>query len=502
MGRRLFSRFACCASVVIIMGNLADTAMGAKINREELRDRIYGCWLGKSIGGSLGAPFEGRREVLDVKGYTHKPGEPLPNDDLDLQLVWLKALQERGPKGITGAVLGEYWLDFIPPFWNEYGICKSNMRAGLLPPISGMYRNHWKDSNGAWIRTEIWACLAPGYPDLAVRYSYEDACVDHGGGEGTIAALFTAAIESAAFVVSDRDELLKIGLAHIPAESRVARSVKIAIDAHAKGFPWQKARELVVEDSKDLGWFQAPANVAFYVIGWLYGEGDFGKSLLIAVNCGDDTDCTGATLGSILGIIGGRKGIPEEWIKPIGERIVTVAINRGNMRVPATVEELTDQVMRMVPQSLGAFDVPVEITDAPTDITDTATLRLKNDATAREIWGRPPFSVSMDCVHSTVILDYGKEPDLKPGEPFKVKVLIRNQMPDQRHFEARWNLPKGWKVSPANVTHLAVNNNTAEQTFEITAEKLDGGTHRGTLQVLAEGRPTVGLIPVIFFAGQ
>jgi len=40
------------------------------LNRDELRNKIYGCWLGKNIGGSLGGPYEGRREILDVKGYS------------------------------------------------------------------------------------------------------------------------------------------------------------------------------------------------------------------------------------------------------------------------------------------------------------------------------------------------------------------------------------------------------------------------------------------------
>lgn len=53
---------------------------------------------------------------------------------------------------------------------------------------------------------------------------------------------------------------------------------------------------MLVKDSEDLGWFQAPANVGFVTLGLLYGEGDFKRSLILAVDCGDDTDCTGATL--------------------------------------------------------------------------------------------------------------------------------------------------------------------------------------------------------------
>ena len=38
------------------------------------------------------------------------------------------------------------------------------MRAGFLPPVSGQFRNKWRDSNSAWTRSEIWACVAPGCP--------------------------------------------------------------------------------------------------------------------------------------------------------------------------------------------------------------------------------------------------------------------------------------------------------------------------------------------------
>lgn len=53
----------------------------------------------------------------------------------------------------------------------------------------------------------------------------------------------------------------------------------------------------------DLGWFQAPGNVVFVVIGMLYGEGDFKKSMIIVTNCGDDTDCSADTIGFLFWII-------------------------------------------------------------------------------------------------------------------------------------------------------------------------------------------------------
>ena len=68
-----------------------------KLNFKEYKDSVYACWVGKNIGGTMGTPYEGRREVLDIKGFATAPGEPLPNDDLDLQLIWLHAMESTGP---------------------------------------------------------------------------------------------------------------------------------------------------------------------------------------------------------------------------------------------------------------------------------------------------------------------------------------------------------------------------------------------------------------------
>ena len=160
--------------------------MGIRFNRETLRDKIYACWLGKNIGGTMGTPFEGKREINDIQGFNSPEGAALPNDDLDLQLVWLMAMNDLGPDAINSKVLGEYWMQYIGPSWNEYGVCKANMREGFVPPMSGSVNNdRWMHSNGAWIRTEIWACTHPGCVEKAIRLAFEDASVDHGFGEGS-----------------------------------------------------------------------------------------------------------------------------------------------------------------------------------------------------------------------------------------------------------------------------------------------------------------------------
>ena len=103
----------------------------------------------------------------------------------------------------------------------------SNMRKGLIPPLSGWVGSEPR-SNGAWIRSEIWACLAPGHPEIAVRYAYEDAIVDHSE-EGVYAEVFCAAVQSAAFVESDKLKLIEIGLSWVPAKSALARGIQNVI---------------------------------------------------------------------------------------------------------------------------------------------------------------------------------------------------------------------------------------------------------------------------------
>lgn len=235
MGRKMLtlSLFLQAANVAAVWGQAAPPAK-ITLNEAEFRDKVYACWLGKSIGGTLGAPLEGQREMHALTFFDPVPTEPSANDDLDLQLLWLKAMEEQGPR-LNARILGEYWLSFVSVDWNEYGIGKANLRQGFLSPLSGHFRNRWCDSNGAWIRSEIWACLAPGCPALAARYAYEDACVDHGGGEGTYAEIFTAALESAAFIEPDRDRLLQIAQSYIPPDCALARSLQAARKAWQQG---------------------------------------------------------------------------------------------------------------------------------------------------------------------------------------------------------------------------------------------------------------------------
>ena len=212
-----------------------------KLDFNTYRSKVRGCYLGKTIGGTLGAPFECYRGVYDVDGFMQDVSEPVPNDDVDLQLVWLAAAEREG-KNIDSHVLAEYWTTYVSAAFSEYGTGKNNFRMGILPPLSGHMRNENRNSNGAWIRTEIWACLCAGNPALAATYAYYDACVDHSG-EGVYAAVFMAAVQAAAFFESDVHKLIAIGLSYIPAACGVRSAVELVLSCRRKGDTWKQARK-------------------------------------------------------------------------------------------------------------------------------------------------------------------------------------------------------------------------------------------------------------------
>ena len=405
---------------------------------EMLRDKIRGCWIGKNIGGTLGAPFEGNPDLQDISFYVQKDlnGNPEPNDDLDLQLVWLTLAEYYGIYRLTPRLLGEYWINAITGPWNEYAVCRWNCQTGFYPPLSGSVDNEkWFRSNGAWIRSEIWACLFPGDPDAAIGFARLDACCDHAG-EGIYAEMFTAAMESAAFVEKDLRKLIAIALSKVPENSRVARSVKLACDCFDSDEDWVSARNKVVEDSADLGWFQAPGNLGFLVIGLLYGRGDFGRTVCIAVNCGDDTDCTAATAGAVMGILLGAENIPDEWKKPVGDNIITKCINHFSLPLPApkNITELTSRVLALQGRIASEFPRP-------------RPENLYARETAAELWSRSPYELEFNISFACIGVEYSQGPLVEPGKKCPIRIWVKSPVASMPEFRFRWQLPDGWRSS-------------------------------------------------------
>lgn len=429
-----------------------------KLNSKELYDKILACWIGKNIGGTMGGPFEATKSTLDIKGFSSPKGEPLPNDDLDLQLVWLNTMERNNPKTFDANLLAQTWLTMITPHWNEYGTCKKNLRLGLLPPLSGEYDNErWRHSNGAWIRSEIWACLAPGVPNVAIKYAIMDATIDHGLGEGTYAEIFMAALQSAAFFETDIKKLIDTALSFIPDNCRIYECVRYVLDEYEKKTPYLDVRSGLVKMTEDIGWLQAPQNIGFVIIGLLYGAGDFKKSMIYTINCGDDTDCTGGTVGAILGILGGTSAIPDDWKEYIGDKIVQICANgHYAWRLPKSCTELTERVIKLIPQVLKANDVEAQIGDFKTEYDKEKSFGVLKGYADEFFKNRSRFSFDIsDYSKLSAKVNYKKAPVIKPNEEFEITVNF-SQVVHSEPVHAFINvlLPDGWSAQYKKNMHV------------------------------------------------
>lgn len=504
-----------------------------RLSLTDYRKKVLGCWMGKNIGGTLGAPFEWHRQINNVSFYTQNlGGEPLPNDDLDIQLLWLIALEEKG-LDLSANTLAEYWCTYVTPHWAEYGTGKINMRAGLLPPMSGTHENDFKHSCGSFIRSEIWACIAPGVPSVAAQYAYKDAILDHGDGEGTYAEVFVAALESAAFVVSDFSKLIEIGLSYIPSTCETWKAVKTAQEAFASGMDWKDGRDKILErhrgscyfnnhyhiseEDKKKGFaegkfgFDAPSNIALTIFGLLYGSNDFGKVLTTTVNCGEDTDCTAATAGSIFGIMHGIDAIPQKWIDPIGRKIKTACLNLGelgimNGQLPETVDILTDRTERIALQFfIRNPKRGMELSEKETDLSDLVADRLKYWAGPIHLYsGLGGNRFAFDFF--TIDVDYGNDPRIKANEPKKIRFTIHNSYKIQANLAIHWYTPAGWKVGPSPDAYTLSFphgfGRTSVLEFTVLAETVDKPMNRCAVEFTIAGRPTVMLVPITLLNGS
>jgi len=413
-----------------------------RLGREGYKDKVLGCWLGKNIGGTLGTPFEGKKYVHNLTFYDPIPKEPLPNDDLDFQLVWLKMLEDIGPE-VTFSHFAEYWMKYLSGHWyNEYSFCTYNLQRGLRPPISGAFQNYYVDEMGSPIRSEIWACVSPADPQLAARMAWMDSSLDHTGGEGRWGEMFWAAVESAAFVINDVQTLIHIGLSMIPISCNISRVIREVLYCHESGIGWDVARERVATVFGHHQPCNAIPNHGFTVIGLLYGE-VFGDKLCKAVNCGYDTDCTGATLGSLLGIMNGASTIPEEWKRPVGEAIVPCkqTVTEG---LPRTLDELTRRTIAVAQNFTSRRSEIVEFADETSIPKDILSSLYRNENVMELLTFDNHCSVeNVDGVE--VIFHYGGEPVLYPGIMRVFKVSLKTGEKTVESLEVRG--PTEWKIS-------------------------------------------------------
>jgi ADP-ribosylglycohydrolase len=428
----------------------------APAHSEQIHDKVLGCWLGKSIGGTLGAPDEGQQRVLNVIDYPPLEAGALPNDDLDLQLLWLSVLERHG-LATDAHVLSRAWLDHVRFPYGEYGYAIRNLRRGLLPPLTGSFDNPFTDGMGSPIRTEIWAIAAMGKPHLAAALAFEDAIVDHAG-EGVVGSIFFSTLEAAAFQIADPDALLDLALEAIPSTSKVAQAVRGVRSDHQAGEDWLTARANVLARFGNLEDFtDAPQNISFAIIGWLYGS-DFSDAILKTVNCGFDTDSSGAMIGALLGILHGASQIPARWTQPLGERVV-VSPEVGGFEFPRTLEALTRRsidVARMLEVQLHS-DTPLA----------RAMIERASTVGIQALFAAAKTTVTWRATHARasgsgleVAVAYPNGPAVAPGGLLPLRVSLHNRSDWAWEGQVGLSAPNGWQVSGDGSLQLAANSST------------------------------------------
>ena len=393
----------------------------------DVRSRMIGCWLGKCIGGTLGGPYEGREGPHALEFYDPVPTGMMPNDDLDLQVVWLEKLRETGG-AVSPKILADAWQEHVNFHPDEYGIALRNLARKLYPPFSGAFDNPFRDGMGCAIRTEIWACLAPGDPEKAVALAEADGCVDHTG-DGLDAARFLAALQSMAFAESDRERLIDAAMKFVSPAGRLAAALRDTRAAWAETGDWAETRRRIVAAHRVENWTDVCQNLAFILLGWLAGGGDFGRSLCAAVNCGGDSDCTGATLGALLGILA-PDSIPAKWSAPVG-RAVVLSPGIVGMHPPADIDAMTDELVALSP-----------------------SVRLVGPRPARE--GSLP-SPRTACVADSplcVSVVYPQSGAFVPGAEGSLCVVFGNDSGEEFAGSVRLGLPRGWKCAGAGEEEL------------------------------------------------
>ncbi len=409
------------------------------------RRKVHGCWVGKAVGGTLGGPWEGRKPPHELTFYDPVPEGVLPNDDLDLQIAWLSRIRQDGLP-IDRRLLAGAWIDHVVNWPDEYGICQRNLAMHLWPSLSGGYDNQSPNGMGAAIRTELWACLAPADPNLAAHLAREDACCDHYG-DGVDAAVFLATVQSAAFVEPDRDALIDLGLSRIDPDGRVARGIRLVLDRRPHAGDREAVLDEIVETFGTENFTDVAVNLPIIVLAWMIGGGDFDTALLAAANCGQDTDCTCATLGATLGLID-PDCIGDRWLEPIGDDLLLSTFMAG-MAPAATLTELTDQTADVAQQVLAYYGSDVRLTDAP---GLRRPLRNRTSpAMGRQISRARPAERNTALLASDPIAVELRYPDavrLAPGQAGSFELEMTNCMDRPVELEAELMAPDGWTIEP------------------------------------------------------
>lgn len=348
-----------------------------------LKEKIHGALLGRVCGCLLGKSVEGarRNELVpflkktgnyplkryikrsdfskkDVEEYSYNfegavyvddvCGMP-PDDDTNYtvmaQLVFEKYGKDFTPENIAGA-----WLKYQPrdAYFTAERTAFNNFLKGFKPPVSAIYQNPYREWIGAQIRADYWGYINPCDPASAAEAAFKDASVSHVK-NGIYGEMFVAAMLSAAAAANSVKPVIETGLSQIPYTSRLFEAVKSVIADYEGGVSKDSVFERIhkeYDEHTGYGWCHTIPNAMIVAASLLYGENDYRKSVCMAVETGFDTDCNGATVGSVLGMMLGKGGIPADFSEPLCDTLNTTLFGVGTLKISDCAERTLLHILK------------------------------------------------------------------------------------------------------------------------------------------------------------
>jgi len=304
------------------------------ISKEVLKDKIRGGWAGQTIGVTFGGPTEFRFKGTIIQEYQNMvwhdhyiketfAADPGLYDDVYLDLTFVNILEKLG----LNAPADSFAVAFANEdykLWHANQAARYNILNGIMPPASG----HWKNNPHAddidfQIEADFAGIMAPGMTNTATEFCDRIGHIMNYG-DGWYGGVFTSALYTLAYTSDDMDFVINEALKTIPEQSNFYKMIADVIKWH-KQYPddWKKTWfEVEKKHTSEKGCpegvynsfnIDASLNATYVIIGLLYGEKDFFKTMDIATRCGQDSDCNPATAAGILGVMIGYSNIPAYW---------------------------------------------------------------------------------------------------------------------------------------------------------------------------------------------
>jgi hypothetical protein len=304
------------------------------------------------------------------------------DDDINYMLITLRMFEDcvregRSPSDFHTCDVALAWLNLLTfaqasdtqVFLNlahderfvHWGRSREEMEAIDWADIA-CRRNPYREHICAQIRADVYGYVAAGDPERAAEYAWRDARMSHVK-NGIYGAMFVAAMIAAAFSEKEPRRVIEIGLAQIPAQSRLAAAIRLILKIADKREQWQGCWDEMMERFGDYEPVHTIPNALVCVIGLLYGAGDFEKSICTAVSCGLDTDCNGATVGSILGVMHGAQRLPKKWTTPLNNTIKSGVLHYSQTTITECAQR-TAKIVDIITAERAARDAKRRTRDA------------------------------------------------------------------------------------------------------------------------------------------